>query len=149
MKKAFWTRIMFLLPPPSKAAPIPYSPLPISFTNSAVYVRLGYGCLPPKSGRTIVLTQLLFSRNKFSTYVGTDGAKKSLPKHNEIHLFQECFEFIPSQSSVMIQGSLVLLRPILLPVPVPLYHRSYQKDKTTSLQFQKNMFLDLSLLSLW
>ena len=31
---------------------------------------------------------------------------------------QECFEFIPSQSSVMIQGSLVLLRPILLPVTV-------------------------------
>ena len=49
----------------------------------------------------------------------------------------------------MTQGSLVLPRPILFPVLVHrLYNRSYQKDKTTSLQFQKNTFLDLSLLCL-
>ena len=74
-------------------------------------------------------------------------------RHHEIHLFQECFEFIHSHSSVMTQGSLVLPRPILLPVcpspqAVTLYHRSYQKDKTTSLQFQKNLFFGQSLVGL-
>ena len=35
--------------------------------------------------------------------IGTNCAKKSVRKHLEIHLFQECFEFIHSHSSVITQ----------------------------------------------
>ena len=102
-------RVPVAVPVQGGLHPIPYSPLPISFTKSVD---------PPKSGRTLHWSCDSCSSPEISSHHREGCTKKSVHKHHEIHHFPECFEFIHSQSLVMTQGSLVMPRPILFPVPV-------------------------------